>query len=168
MTDWSSTLATCGVPALAALAAEAETLYKLGKDASDLREKAQNDNRNFRDVGARKQFVDALNASRKEVSGALAKLPFQDPNLPQDFADHFFLNEPPRDEEETLDDVKESIAALEVQLAEEKNRLAKMELEAAEAAKAAQEEQAKEDQAAALEAQAAELLKQAAALKGKK
>jgi hypothetical protein len=102
------------------------------------------------------------------VAGALAKLPFQDPTLPQDFADGFFLSDPPRDEEETIDDVKESIAALEVELAEEKSRLAKMELEAAEAAKTAQEEKEKEDQAAALEAQAAELLKQAAALKAKK
>jgi hypothetical protein len=168
MGDWETTLSSCGVPALAALAPDAHDLYQLGKAASDLRDKALSDNRNFRDVGARKQYIDGLNAARKDADGGLSKLPFQDPSLPQDFGDGFFLSEPPRDEEETIDDVKTKIAALEAQLKEEQTRLAKMEQDAADAAKAAQEEKDRETQADALEAQAAELLKKAQEMRGKK
>jgi hypothetical protein len=168
MADWSETLTKCGVPALAALAPEAAAHYEAGKAADTLRTTAQSENRNFRDVGARKQFIDQLNAERKSAEGALAKLPFQNPALPQDFGGGFFLSEPPRDVEETIEDVKASIAALETELAEEKARLAQMEQEKAEEDKEAQAEQERAEEAESLEAQAAELLKKAAALKGKK
>jgi hypothetical protein len=168
MSDWSSVLAGCGVAALVALAPEAAAHYQLGKDADELRQKAQAQNRTFRDVGMRKQFIDEVNASRKEVDGSLAKLPFQDPTLPQDFNEEFFLSDTPRDEEESIDDVKASIKELESQLDERKALLAKMEQEAAAAAAAEQAQKEQEAQAEELEAQAAELLKKAAELKRKK
>jgi DNA repair exonuclease SbcCD ATPase subunit len=169
MSDWAKTLADCGVPALVALAPEADTRHKAGEAAAAVRDAALATARNFRDVGARKQFIDKLNAERKSAEGALAKLPFQNPALAQDFAEGFFLREAPRDEEEeTIEELKASIVALENQLAEEKARLAQKEKEAAEAAKAAEAASEAEAEAAALEAQAAELLKKAASLKGKK
>jgi hypothetical protein len=168
MGDWSDTLTECGVPALVAFAPEAAALYTLGKDAAKLRDKAISDNRNFRDVGERKQFIDTLNAERKAMEGALAKLPFQDPTLPQDFADGFFYSEAPSDDEESIDDVKETIAALKTQLGEEEAKLTKMEKDAADAAAEAQQEKDAEAQAEALKKQAEDLLKQAAALLAKK
>ena len=163
MSDWSEVLSKCGVAALAVLAPEASAQYEAGLAAAKLRDTVQSNNRSFRDVGARKQFIDKLNAERQETEGALAKLPFQDPSLPQDFAGYFFMREPPRDEEETIEDVRASIKSLKAQLAEEEARLVDMEREAADAAQRAKDEAESNAEADALEAQAAELLKQAAA-----
>lgn len=167
MADWSEKLLTCGVPALAAMAPEAAALFAAGENADQLRTKAQSANRNFRDVGQRKQFIDEVNASRKEVDGALAKLPFQNPALPQDFSEGFFYSESPRDEEETIDEVKASIVDLEAQLAERQAELKRLEDEAAAVAKADEERKAKEGEADDLVAKANELLKQASELRGK-
>lgn len=167
MADWSATLVKCGVPVLVALAPEADALYQLGKAASTQRDKALSDNRNFRDVGARKQYIDTLNAERNAVEGALTKLQFQDPSLPQDFADGFFYSDPPRDDEETIKDVKELIDELQAQLAEAQARLAKMEQDEAAAAAEAQADKDKEAEIEELEKKAAELLAKAKSLKGK-
>jgi len=165
MTDWSSTLAQCGVPALVSLAPEASPLVEAGLAAERQRAVAQQRNRDFRDVGTRKQFIDQVNAARKEAYGALSKLPFQHPALPSDFAEVFFYRDPPREEEETIDEVKTSIEQLEVQLAERRGLLQKLEEEAAAAAQAEQERLAKAQAADELEAQAQALLAQAAALR---
>jgi hypothetical protein len=167
MTDWSDTLMKCGVPALVALAPEAETLVVAAQDAQKLRVKALQKNRDFRDVGMRKQFIDTVNAARKETHGALAKLPFQNPAFPQDFADSFFYSEAPRDQEETIDEVKTSIEELETQLEERKLLLKKLEDEAASEAQAAQERATQAQEADDLETQGQELLKRAAAMKAK-
>ena len=166
MADWADKLAKCGVPALCALAPEADALVTAGKKADALRTSAQAANREFRDIGKRKQFIDALNASRKEAEGALAKLPFENPLLPQSFADTFFYSEAPRDEEETIEDVKASIDELELQLEERRALLQQMEEEAANAAKAEAARKAKALEADELEAQAKELLKRAAQMRG--
>ncbi|MBK9266572.1 MAG: hypothetical protein IPM54_43140 [Polyangiaceae bacterium] len=167
MTDWADTLGKCGVPALAALAPEAATLVAAGEAARDEREKAQAANRHFRTVGQRKQFIDKLNATRKEAHGGLAKLTFEHPNLPQDFADGFFYSEPVRDDEETIDEVKASIEDLEVKLEERRVLLKKLEEEAENEIKAEQERQARAQAIDDLEAQAKALLEKAAALKAK-
>ena len=78
-------------------------------DPDDQRKAAQKKNRDFRDVGRRKQFIDKVNAKRQEASGALARLPFERPDLPADFVDGFFLSEAPRDEEPTIDEVKANL-----------------------------------------------------------
>jgi hypothetical protein len=167
MTDWSATLTGCGVPALASLATEADTLVDTGHKASAQRDTAHQTNRNFRDVGARKQFIDEVNAARQDAAGGLGKLPFQNATLPQDFAEGFFLRDAPRDEEETIDEVKASITELTEQLGERQTLLTKLEADAAAAAKAEAERKAEEQQAEALEEQAQALLAQAAALKAK-
>lgn len=170
MADWSKILTESGVPALMAHAAEAGALHEAGKTASAQRDAAQAANRAFRDVGARKQFIDKLNADRKSTDGALAKLPFENVTLPQDFEDGFFLHEAPREDEDeqTVETVKAAIVALKNELAEQEALLIKLEQEAADAAKEAQEALELDVQASALEAQAAELLKKAAELKNKK
>ncbi|MDC3956671.1 hypothetical protein KEG38_22615 [Polyangium jinanense] len=167
MSDWAETLAKCGVPALVAMAPEAETLVFAGKDAEQLRKTAQSSNRDFRDVGRRKQFIDKVNAARKEAHGGLGKLPFQNPALPHDFADGFFYSEPPREQEETIDEVKAAIAELTAQLEERNALLKKLEEEAEAEARAAEERQARAQAAEELEAQAKALLEQAAALRAK-
>lgn len=167
MLDWSDTLAKCGVPALVAMAAEAAALTAAAKSAEQLRAAAQKKNRDFRDVGARKQLIDKVNGARKEAHGALAKLPFENPALPQGFADTFFYSEPPRDEEETIDEVKTAIEELEAQLKERQAQLKKLEEDAALEAQAAAERKALESTADDLEAQGQALLEKAAALKAK-
>ncbi|MDC3959504.1 hypothetical protein [Polyangium jinanense] len=167
MTDWSETLTKCGVPALVAMAPEADALVAAGQSAEELRKKAQGKNRDFRDIGARKQFIDKVNGARKESHGGLAKLPFQHATLTSSFADGFFYSEPPREEEETIDEVKTSIAELLAQLEERQAFLKKLEEEAENEAKAAAEQAAQAQTAEDLEAQAQALLAQAAALKAK-
>ncbi|MRG95886.1 hypothetical protein [Polyangium spumosum] len=167
MSDWAETLAKCGVPVLVALAPEAETLVAAAEDADKQRKSAQSTNRDFRDVGNRKQFIDKVNAARKEAHGGLAKLPFENHSLPRDFAERFFYSEPPRDEEETIDEVKTSIEELTAQLEERKALLAKLEEEAEAEARAEEERLAQAEAAEELEAQAKALLEKAAALKAK-
>lgn len=167
MRDWAAILAGSGVPSLVALASEAASLYAAAEAADAQREKAEAANRMFRDLGERKAFVDGLNASRKEADGALAKLPFTDPSLPQDFNDAFFYSEAPSDEDETIDDLSAAVEALKQELKDAEARLAAKQAEAAEAAKAAEEMAANDRQAAELEAQAAALLAQAGKLRGK-
>jgi hypothetical protein len=165
MVDWSDTLTKCGVPALMALAQEAEVLTAAGKAAEGLRTTAQKKNRDFRDVGMRKQFIDKVNATRKETHGLLSKLPFQNPALPQDFAQGFFYSDPPKNDEETIDEVKTSIEELQAQLVERNAQLEKLEEDAANEAKAAQDQAAEDQTVEDLEAQGQALLKKAAALK---
>jgi hypothetical protein len=165
MTDWSDILIKCGVAALVALAPKADQLVNAGQAADALRSDAQQQNRQFRDVGARKQFIDKVNAARQDAHGGLGKLPFQNPTLPQDFGEGFFYSEPPRDEEETIDEVQSSIVELSAQLEERQALLKKLEDEAASEAHAEKDRKAKEQQAEDLEAQAQALLDQAAALK---
>ncbi|APR78079.1 Hypothetical protein A7982_03426 [Minicystis rosea] len=167
MADWSEILAKSGVPALEAMAPEAAALVTAGNAADTLRTAAQSANRTFRDVGARRQYIDAVNASRREIEGALAKLPFESPALPQDFSEGFFYKEPPREEDETLDDVRAAIDDLTAQLAERKKQLEQLEHDAALAAQAEAERRAHEQEAETLEEQARALLAQAAAKREK-
>jgi hypothetical protein len=165
--DWSITLTTCGVPALAAMAAEADALTTAGKSAEAMRNAAQKRNRDFRDVGKRKQFIDTVNATRKETHGGLAKMPFQNPALAQDFAEGFFYSDPPRAEEETIDEVKTSIEDLSAQLVERNALLKKLEDAAAVEAQAEADQKAEQQEIDDLETQAQELLKKAAAKRAK-
>lgn len=164
MKDWSDTLAKCGVAELAALSNEAASVWNVANQASEARRLAKAQNRDFRDVGTRKQFVDEVNASRKEIDGALAKLPFQNPALPPDYHEIFWMGEPPREEEETIQDVEAAIADLKSTLEKREAQLAQMKQEAADEAKLAKEEGQNAQRAADLRAQAKKLLEEADAL----
>lgn len=165
MADWSTTFAESGVPELVALGLEHGPLIQMGELADEKRRLAQKRNRDFRDIGQRKQFIDKLNAARQEVAGALAKLPFEHPGLPSGYAEGFFLRDVARDEEPTIDEVKSAIEQLEGQLAEQKGLLETLEKAAAAEREAEAQKQARAEEAEQLEAQAKALLEQAAELK---
>jgi hypothetical protein len=165
MSDWNTTFAESGIPQLVELGAEHAPLLQLGEQADEKRRAAQKRNRDFRDIGQRKQFIDKLNAARQEVAGALAKLPFEHPGLPSGYAEGFFLRDITRDEEPTIDEVKSAIEQLEGQLAEQKGLLETLEKAAAAEREAEAQKQARAEEAEQLEAQAKALLEQAAELK---
>jgi hypothetical protein len=163
MDAWPDALAKSGVPALVGLAPEAVPLLAAAHSADELRTKAKQNNRQFRDLGTRKQFIDKVNAKRKEVHGALAKLPFEEPMVPADFASNFFYAAAPADEEETMADVKAAITELESALGTRRQQLAALQAEVAAEAAADAERKAKEQSLAALQAEREELDKRIAA-----
>jgi DNA repair exonuclease SbcCD ATPase subunit len=165
MADWNTTFAESGVPELVALGAEHGLLIQMGEQADEKRKAAQKKNRDFRDVGKRKQFIDKLNAARQEVAGALAKLPFEHPGLPSGYAEGFFLRDIAQDEEPTIDEVKSTIEELEGKLVAQKALLETLEKEAEAQRQAEAQKQAQAEEAEQLEAQAKALLEQAAELK---
>lgn len=163
-TAWASALHASGIATLVALANEAPPLVAQGEEAAKARITAAQKNREFRDVGARKQFIDRVNAARELAHGDLSRAPFVNPTLPSDYADRFWLGEPPADEEESIDDVKAAITGLKAKLEAREAQLAKMEAEAALAAQSEAEQQGKLKDLEALEARRAELTKQIAEL----
>jgi hypothetical protein len=164
-TAWGSALQASGIATLVALAPEAEPLVLRGHEASRGRTTAAQRNREFRDVGMRKQFIDRVNGARALAHGDLSRAPFVDPTLPSDYADRFWLGDPPSDDEETIDDVKAAITELAAKLDERAKQLARMEAEAALAAQIEAEQQAKQTNLDALEAQKAELEKKIAGIR---
>jgi hypothetical protein len=162
---WASALHASGIATLVALATEAPPLVTRGEEASRARTTAAQKNREFRDVGMRKQFIDRVNGARELAHGDLSRAPFADPTLPSDYADRFWLGEPPADDEESIDDVKAAITELKSKLDERAQQLVKMEAEAALAAQIEAQRQAKEKSLDELEARKAELEKEIAGLR---
>lgn len=165
MADWNTTCAESGIPQLVALGAEHGALILLGEQADEKRKTAQKQNRDFRDIGRRKQFIDKLNAARQEVAGGLAKLPFEHPGLAAGYAEGFFLRDVSPEEEPTIDQVKSAIEELEEKIKAQKVLLDKLEKDAAAEREAAAQKQARADEAEQLEAQAKALMEQAAELR---
>jgi uncharacterized coiled-coil protein SlyX len=168
MRGWIGLLQKSEYPTLAALAPRLIPLVKAADDAVAARAKAEQDNRLFRAVGARKQWIDKLNATRKESFGALGKLPHEQAGLPSDFASRFFRPAPTvTDEDVTVASVKARIGELETELADQGELL--KELEAAAAQDAEAQKQVDADRAALAEAEKtmADAAQKAAALKAK-
>jgi hypothetical protein len=155
MTGWLESLEGSEHEALKAMAPELATLLAAADAAVKGKAAAKQQNKRFRDVGERKLFADKLNAVRKEVHGALAKLPHLHPGLPTNFASQFFrretTDEDVEEQEATLASVTERIAALEEELKQEKALLDDLKLQEAEAAKAEAAQEA--DKAALIAAQ---------------
>lgn len=132
MSVWADSLEASAFPTLVALAPEVRAAVEEVDAAVKARDGARAAMRHFRNVGERRQWVDQLNGSRKEIYGQLAKLPHEHPTLSSDFADQFFLSPSSRDrdddegdepetEEELrarLDELREAAAAIEARLAE--------------------------------------------------
>lgn len=167
MRKWLISLPLSPHAALSGMAAELAALVDEADQAEAALQLADARIREFRDVGERRQWVDRLNAARKEVHGALAKLPHEHPELSSDFADQFFLSEPGRDDDD--DDSVEALqakeAALQKDLSRVQARLAEVTRIEAEEKKAAEERAAKAAALAELEREAAALEKRRAALK---
>jgi hypothetical protein len=119
MKAWPSSLMGSDNETLKAMVPELNALLAAADSAVSIQGTASAANRQFRDVGTRKQFIDKVNALRKQTHGELSKVPFQQLGLPSDFADQFFRPEPrveEEEEEETIDTVKASITELDAQL----------------------------------------------------
>jgi hypothetical protein len=125
MESWITSLQEPATHAsLVAMLPELIDLVNVGKQASDSRDDLKLKAKQFHEIGERRLFVDQINALRKELYGALAKLALETPGFPSDFADHFFKpadsTDPPED---TVDSVTKEIATLEQQLLDKKARL---------------------------------------------
>ncbi|EYF00591.1 Hypothetical protein CAP_0462 [Chondromyces apiculatus DSM 436] len=149
MRRWVPSLLGSPNPALAAIGTDLQAAVAEADAAVTALGVLKQQNREFRTVGARKVFVDDLNALRKTTHGALAELPHSRPDLflPGGFADLFFKPIRARGEEgpEDAEEMREHIAALEEQLALARATLAEM--EATEAAEAAAEAQRAQEEA---------------------
>lgn len=172
MRGWVGTLQQSPHPELSALLPELQAALAEADTAEAARIAAQDAMRQFRDVGARRQWVDRLNATRKQVYGVLAMLPHEHPGLASDFADHFFLSAPPRDEdaqeeEETSEGLRAQIAELLEEVTALQERLAEVEAAEAEEQKAAAARAAEEAALAELERAMAEMEQKRAALKAR-
>ncbi|EYF05076.1 hypothetical protein [Chondromyces apiculatus] len=158
MKKWLLSLTKSNHAALTALVSELTALLTEADTVKAARDAALHAKREFRDVGERQEWLDRLNAARKDVYGQLSKLPHEHKELPPNFADRFFLADQRRDSEE---DTVESVQA-ELEL----NRQAVLELEArlVEVQAAEAEAQQEADARAAQEAALVEMDKAVAAL----
>jgi hypothetical protein len=169
MKKWHESLSQSAYPVLVGLAPELLGLLGDADAALAARAEAQQKAKLFREIGARRLFVDRLNGDRKTTHAALTKLAIETPELPRDFADRFFRTDEGRDEEEapTIASVTAGIAALEGQLAEQKALLTELQQEAEAAAKAHEEQEAIAAELLALTEQAAEIAKKKAEIEKK-
>lgn len=165
MSDWGGVLGSSNISALQALVAEHDGLMIQAEAAGDQVLTAQQRNREFRLIGRRKQFIDKVNAERREAAGALGKLEAERPDVPSGYAESFFSHEMTREDEPTQDEVAALIASLEAQLVEQKDLLKRLQDEAEAERKAAEERKAQQAEADQLEAEAKALLEKAAELK---
>lgn len=166
MKAWVVPLQKSEHPALTALGAELPALLEKADKAAETRVQAEQAEKEFREVGDRKTFIDEVNAARKETYGVLATLPHKHPGLPSRFADQFFKRYRPRREAPDLESVEASIEKLKKELAaQEKLREELLAAEAQE--KALAEEQAKlaaKEKLAAIQREIEQKQKEAAAL----
>jgi hypothetical protein len=169
MKAWVDPLQKTPHPALAAMVPELITLLDQADKAVAAKGLAQQHRREFRTVGARRQFVDTLNATRAQAHGELAKMPFLTPGLPPDYAERFFPQEPAAEEPEpdTIASVTARISEQEKTLAADRVLLEKLQGDAVEAAKVEAERRQDEEALAAIEQQKQDLAKQEAALREK-
>lgn len=169
MTRWIPSLQTAD-PRLQAYEPELIAAVAAATQAAQAKKQAIDARRQFRDLGARRQLVDRLNAIRKEVHGSMAKLPHEHTDLPTSFADLFFRRDPGRSEvedDDAMDTVEGVLAHLEelrVATAEAAERLAELQAEAEAEAKAAEEKAAEEAAVAEIDKTVAELHKKRAKL----
>lgn len=171
---WGAKLAQCGIPELAAMAPEVQPLLDEVEAALGAKRNAQQQNRTFRDVGARQQFVDSLNAARVHAYGELTRLAHQTPTMSSDFADRFFLKDKTKgedldngEEEETIEILQARAEELREGLAEIEEQLRELQDEEAAAAKAAELRAADVARLAQLDKVAAEAAAEAEALRAK-
>jgi hypothetical protein len=163
MRGWIASLTASPNPVLSALGARLVKAVAAADDAIAARLVAEQENRDFRAIGGRKELIDGLNALRKALYGKLSELPHARPelHLPASFAEQFFRHETAKkaDPELTLEELKAAIAANNAATALLQGKLDKAIADAANAAK----DQSDEDEARAELATADEARKVAAA-----
>lgn len=161
MTTWPSSLGSSPQPTLTALAPEAKVLLEKAEKVIKAKGDAEQERSKFREVGERKDYIDRVNAARKEAYGILSTLPHKHVGLPLNFADQFFKRERPKNGEKvTIEGLEEDLAELKEEVAQKEALLLSMKSAEEKAAKEAEEAAAAREQA---KAKLAELRKDLAA-----
>ena len=171
MRGWIPSLLASSNPVLAALGAKVAHKVAAADVAVASQAKAEQQNRDFRTIGARKALLDSLNAIRKAIYGKLSELPHANPaqHLPATFAEPFFRHDssgksaPLTSAELTL-----QVSNLQSQLTAAQAQLATALAEDANVAKAKSDSEATDVALAQAEKDVADALAKVAALKGKK
>lgn len=153
MSAWIKSLKEPGTaPTLFAMLPELELLTDAGQKAEARRDGLKASIKQFREIGERRQFVDHVNAERKELHAALTALTLSIPGTPADIAQGYFKpGETPEEEpEETLESLSKEIAALEAGLQAKRDRLVELQKAEDDAAQRAAAKAKKEADLAAL------------------
>jgi DNA repair exonuclease SbcCD ATPase subunit len=87
----------------------------------------------FRTVGARKAFIDDVNAARKKTYSEASTIQQNSPELTSDIIEGLFLRDRSRDEDPTEEGLQDEIEDLEAQLADRKKLLAQLQKQREEA-----------------------------------
>lgn len=173
MRGWIPSLTASPNLVLSALGERLVVAVALADEAVAARLVAEQQNRDFRTIGERKELVDSLNALRKATYGKLSELPHARPelHLPASFAEQFFRHESGKKGGGEAPSIEE----LETQLAESRALTARLEAQLAEAraeadTQAREKTEADEADAALAEAQrsVAAAAAKVAAIKSKK
>lgn len=168
MASWIKSLGEPGTPpSLAAMLPELIALVAEGQSAAELRDDTRLKIKQFREVGERRQFIEEVNAERKELAGPLGKMAVGRPGSSADFVNGYYrVAEPGDDEEvETLESVAIDIARLTADLKAKQERLAELQKEAKDEMDKAAQRAAKQARIEELDREAAERLKEAEALR---
>ncbi|MFO0755527.1 MAG: hypothetical protein U0359_03500 [Byssovorax sp.] len=160
---------------LTAIGNKLSAVVALADQATDKLAVAEQENRDFRAVGARKAFIDQLNALRKATYGKLSEMPHTLPeeHLPVTFAEQFFRHDRSRSngsgKPPTLDDLEAMLEAKQAEVAalEEEIKKAQAKEAAEEAAKVKAQIDADKAALEAAEKEAAEAAAKIQALKNK-
>ena len=158
-------------PSLQAMGPELIAAVAAGQQAENAKEDVARQRRELRDIGPRRQLIDRLNAVRKEVHGALARLPHEHLHLPTNFADQFFRRDHSRPEREddsgveTVESARAHLEALRADVVATEERIAELLAEAEAEEQAARARAKQEEVVADFDRALAELLaKRAAAI----
>ncbi len=171
MRGWISSLLASSNPVLGSLGAKVGQKVAAADAAVASQAKAEQQNRDFRTIGARKALLDSLNALRKAIYGKLSELPHATPaeHLPATFAEPFFRHDSGgKSGPLTSAELGTQVEALKTQLAVAEAQLAKALADDAVVAKAKSDSDAAASALAQAEKEAADALARVAALKAKK
>ncbi len=167
MRGWIPSLASSDNPTLKALGQELVPLIQQADQTISARTSAEAAFSQFKDIGERSQLINKINAALKSVYGALAAMPHNNPTLPSNFADGFFLRERVKGEvpeEPTVESVEEEIAELSAALDEKQKQLEELKVKREQAEQKQAAKAAAKAKMAHLELEMAEKQKELAAL----
>lgn len=171
MRGWIPSLLASSNPVLAAIGAKVKQKVAAADAAVASQAKAEQQNRDFRTIGARKALLDSVNAIRKAIYGKLSEPPHANPaeHLPATFAEPLFRHDssgksaPLTSAELTL-----QVSNLQSQLAAAQAQLATALAGDANVAKAKSDSDAAAVALAQAEKEAADAVARVAALKARK
>ena len=146
MTEWVPSLTDANAsPAVQAHGQRLATLVQRAENAVKALSSAEAAVTDFETIGAKKAFVDQLNALRMTAFGQIAELPHSRPelNLPADFAQRFFLRDA-ADKKPSISSVEQAILRARARVAELEAQLARLVEEADAEARLAEEAEVRE------------------------